>query len=490
MRHGAEEMTAPLRAALVALLLGACSASAGNPAAAPDGNVSGNVTGPEAGSRDSAANDGGAPDPEPTFTDAQLATLKGLAPSPLPAPPLDRSNKFGDDPKAALLGQRLFFEPGFAGQLLDGDNDDPVHALGMKGESGKVACAGCHLPKSGYVDTRSIQAQTSLGSGWGMRRAPSLLDVGQSRLIMWDGRHDTLYNQVFGPLESAVEMNSSRLYGAEQIFAHYKADYEAVFGPLPPLGDPAHFPVLTAATTGCRALDMSNKCVGVMRGAPGDGAEFDGLAQADKDAVTRVWVNVGKALAAYERLLRCGPSRFDQWANGDTKALTRAEQRGAALFVGKGKCVSCHSGPYLSDEKFHNVGLKPGMVATVFVDSDDPGASAGLALAQTDPLNVKGMFSDFDDGRLPATLGPELTGAFRTPRLRCISKHPSFMHTGQFRSLDEVVAFFGHGGDEFGYPGTNELQAVGLTPAERADVVAFLTALEGPGPDVRLLTAP
>jgi cytochrome c peroxidase len=196
---------------------------------------------------------------------------------------------------------------------------------------------------------------------------------------------------------------------------------------------------------------------------------------------------VGKALGAYERLLHCGPSRFDRWANGEAAALSRSEQRGAALFVGKGKCANCHSGPYLSDEKFHNVGLKPGRVATVFIDSGDVGAIDGLALAKADPLNVKGMFSDADDGRLPAVVGPELEGAFRTPRLRCISKHPSFMHTGQYQSLADVVAFFGHGGDQVGFPGKSELDVVGLTPAERADVVAFLEALEGPGPEARLL---
>ena len=61
------------------------------------------------------------------------------------------------------------------------------------------------------------------------------------------------------------------------------------------------------------------------------------LSPADKDAVTRIWVNVGKALGAYERLLTCGPSRFDRWAHGEAAALTHAEQRGAALFVGTSK---------------------------------------------------------------------------------------------------------------------------------------------------------
>ena len=105
------------------------------------------------------------------------------------------------------------------GPLLDTDNDGSAQSLGMAGQTGRVACAGCHVPASGFSDTRSFQLQISLGAGWGRRRAPSLLDVGQAQLIMWDGRRDALYDQPFGPLESVVEMNSSRLYMAEQLYA-------------------------------------------------------------------------------------------------------------------------------------------------------------------------------------------------------------------------------------------------------------------------------
>lgn len=67
-----------------------------------------------------------------------------------------------------------------------------------------------------------------------------------------------------------------------------------------------------------------------MRGAPGDGAEFDAMSADAQTEVTEVVVNVGKALGAYQRLLSCGPSRFDRWMHGDEDALTRAEQRGQA----------------------------------------------------------------------------------------------------------------------------------------------------------------
>jgi cytochrome c peroxidase len=423
---------------------------------------------------------------DPSITEEEWAALRALAPPSLPAPPPDASNAFADDPAAASFGRTLFFDAGFSGELLDGDNDGSVNAPGRVGETGKVSCASCHVPEDGFSDTRSLRGQISLGAGWGLRKAPSLLDVGQSRLLMWDGRRDSMYSQVFGPFESEVEMNSSRLFAARHVFATHRERYEEVFGPMPALDDP-RFPPLLANETGCRALDSDSKCTGVMRGAPGDGAEFDGMSEADRDAVTRVVVNAGKAIGAYERLLSCGPSRFDAWVNGDPLALTEEEIEGARIFVGRGGCTGCHSGPYFSDERFHNIGLRPAVVAAVFLDADDRGAALGLETRSADPLRVEGEFSDGDDGRAAIALGPELEGAFRTPRLRCVAGRPSFMHTGQMLTLEEVIAFHVRGGDPAGYPGRNELTRLDLDAEERAALAAFLRALDGPGPDPSLL---
>jgi cytochrome c peroxidase len=433
-----------------------------------------------------------AADGAPSFTQAELDALGTLSPTTLPAPPEDASNRFADDPAAQAFGQRLFFETGFSGKLLDGDNDGTDNALGNRGETGKVSCAGCHLPDAGFLDDRTLGKQISLGAGWGLRRAPSLLDVGQAGLLMWDGRHDALYNQPFGPLESPVEMNTSRLFTAQVLHQKHRAEYEALFGEMPPLGDTTRFPPLTPETTGCQpsGIDTPTTCNGTEHGLPGDDAEFDQLTPEDRDAVTEVVVNLGKALGAYERLLSCGSSRFDDWMSGDTEALSFAEQRGAQLFVGRAGCVTCHSGPYLSDQKFHNVGLQPKPVAVVFLDANDRGAAQGLELALVDPLNVRGKFSDGDDGRLPDAVTPEMEGAFRTPTLRCVAQRPSFFHTGQMRTLDEVVAFFARGGDHFGFPGKSELSPLELSDDERGDLVAFLRTLDGPGPDSSLRGSP
>ena len=406
------------------------------------------------------------------------------------APPQpDLSNRYGDDAAAAKLGQKLFFDKRMSGPLLDPDNGALEGSLGANGTPGLVACASCHVPKDGFVDTRSPGQQISLAAQWTARKAPMLLESGSVTLFNWDGARDSMWRQTIGVMEGNREFNSSRLFIAQQMFQLYRADYEPIFGALPALDDTARFPALTPQTTGCVIDPKSTTETYICHGEPGDTAEYDGMAPADQTAATRVMVNAAKAIAAYQRQLRCGESRFDAWIDGDDTALDASELRGATLFVGKAKCADCHLGPNLTDGKFHNVGLAPKHVAQAFVDDNDNGAGTGLAGLATDALNVKSTFSDGDDGRLPASVDATMAGAFRTPSLRCDATHPSFMHTAQLRTVADVVTFFNVGGDALGpYPGQNELQPLGLTDDEQADLTAFLAALDGPGPDAALLT--
>src|SRR6185369_2610726 len=115
-----------------------------------------------------AGGSGGTSTPAPSEDEEARAGLAAQALKPSAAPPADPTNRFADDPRAAALGQRLFFDAGFSGQLVDEDNNGSVATLGLKGETGKVACTGCHVPEAGFLDNRSPRAQIPLGAGWGL----------------------------------------------------------------------------------------------------------------------------------------------------------------------------------------------------------------------------------------------------------------------------------------------------------------------------------
>ena len=88
------------------------------------------------------------------------------------------------------------------------------------------------------------------------------------------------------------------------------------------------------------------------------------MPEGDREAVTRIFVNIGKAMAAYERRIQHAPSRFDRYvdalaATGQPPAdiLNHDEVAGLRLFMGKANCTQCHNGPLLTNNEFHNTGV-------------------------------------------------------------------------------------------------------------------------------------
>src|SRR5260370_15972915 len=74
--------------------------------------------------------------------------------SPLPDLPVDPTNKYRDSAAAALLGQKLFFEPRVSGPIQQGTPAEGQ--LGAIGEKYKIACRNCHMPESKWLfDIRS-----------------------------------------------------------------------------------------------------------------------------------------------------------------------------------------------------------------------------------------------------------------------------------------------------------------------------------------------
>ena len=386
------------------------------------------------------------------WTPREKALLAAMSLDALPPPPRDPSNAVEAQPAAAALGQRLFFETRFS-------------------RNQAVSCASCHVPQQQFQDGRPL----GLGLATGTRRTMPLAGVAHNPWFFWDGRKDSLWSQALGPLEDAVEHGSNRVRIARVLQAAYRAEYEAVFGPFPDL---AGLP------------DDAGP-----QGSAAERAAWAALPRAQQQQVNRVFANLGKAIAAYERTLMPGDARFDRYVRavmaGDREAqriLTMDEVSGLRLFIGKAQCVSCHNGPLLTDQHFHNTGVPPRDAAR-----PDRGRAAATAKALRDEFNCLGAFSDApadacQELRFMVSDDPALEGAFKTPGLRHIAQRAPYMHAGQFGSLEEAVAHYAKappaavGHSELAAPGRDAGHhiAIRLTEAEVREVAAFLRTLSGP----------
>jgi cytochrome c peroxidase len=157
---------------------------------------------------------------------------------------------------------------------------------------------------------------------------------------------------------------------------------------------------------------------------------------------------VAKALASYVRTILAGDSAYDRYVAGDQTALTEEARSGLEVFRTKGNCISCHLGPNLTDEAFHNTGT----------------AWNGSAFS--------------DPGRFEATHKQEDRGAFKTPTLREVANRPPYMHDGSLRTLEDVVEFYDKGGRR--NPNLDsEIRPLNLTAEEKSQLLAFLHSLSG-----------
>lgn len=387
-----------------------------------------------------------------TWTPEETKLIASLALSELPPLPADPSNAVADNREAAALGKALFFDT-----RLSANN--------------QVSCASCHLPERQFQD----DIARAKGLGTTARRTMPIAGTAYSPWLFWDGRKDSLWSQALGPLEDAVEHGSNRTRIAKLLEAHYKADYEALFGPLPSL---AGLP------------DDA--------GPQGDAAQraaWQNMASNRREDVNRVFANLGKAIAAYERTLTPGESRFDRYVRAviardpdAQRAMSSQEVSGLRLFLGKGQCVTCHNGPLLTDQHFHNTGVPPRNAA-----QPDRGRAAATAKALHDEFNCLGKYSDAapdacQELRFIVTDDPGMEGAFKTPGLRNVAERAPYMHAGQFATLEEAVAHYAKspaavvGHSELAHEGRGhaERKPIRLSASEVRDIAAFLRSLSGP----------
>lgn len=383
-----------------------------------------------------------------TWTPDEKRILASLWLENLPPLPPDLSNAVADDEAAAKLGQHFFFDTRFS-------------------SNGEVACATCHQPDLMFTDGLP-RAQ---GVGETTRKTMTIIGVAYSPWLFWDGRKDSQWSQALGPTESAVEHGGNRSQYAHLIGEDeaYRQAYEAIFGPFPDLSDESRFP----------------KSAGPVEDSSARGA-WEGMASADQEIINQVFVNMGKAIAAYERLIMPGPARFDTYikatlAGDETKmreTLTEEEAYGLHLFIGEAQCIQCHNGPLLTNHAFHNTGVPPTRDLP-----PDPGRIEGVLQALDDPFNCLGIYSDADPQdcahlRFAKTEGDDLPAAFKTPTLRNVDQTAPYMHAGQIATLDEVLHHYNRA--ELAFMGHSELSPLYLTPAELGYLEAFLHTLSAP----------
>ena len=257
-----------------------------------------------------------------------------------------------------------------------------------------ISCASCHDPEGSFTDDRPKSVGVSGRAG--PRRVPKLLNRVYGRSFFWDGRIRTLEEQVLQPVTNELEMDLELAEAVDRLRAEpaYASGFRETFG-----------------------------------------------RQANQDDLAR-------ALASYVRTILSGDSRYDRYVAGEPGALDATERLGLEVFRNKGNCVTCHLGPNLTDERFHNTGVG-------YKD---------------------GHFGD--DGRFTVTGREQDRGAFKTPTLRNVAETAPYMHDGSIATLEDVIDDYNEGGTANPYL-DREMTKLGLTETEKAALAAFLKALSG-----------
>jgi cytochrome c peroxidase len=373
----------------------------------------------------------------------EIATLKTLWIGSLPPLPTDPSNKYADNSEAAAFGQKLFFDTRFS-------------------SNGKVACATCHHPDKLFQDGTSL----AHGVGITTRRTMTIIGTAYSPWFFWDGRKDSQWSQALGPMESPVEHGGNRTFYAHLISEFYANEYEALFGPLPDLSD----------------LSLNAGPV-----ADSEAAEnWNAMLPEEKEAVTRIYVNMGKSIAAYERHLIPGPSRFDNYVeavvNNDyasaNQILNTDEIAGLKLFIGEAHCTNCHNGPLFTNNDFHNTG-----VPFAKGSPEDTGRAKGAQQVLKDEFNCLSIYSDAQPDQCTelnflVVDSDKLLRQFKPPSLRNVTERGPYMDAGQFSTLEEVL---NHYNTAPAAPiGQSELEPLKLNNNQIAQMIAFIKTLSAP----------
>lgn len=231
--------------------------------------------------------------------------------------------------------------------------------------SALLSCNTCHNLGMGGDDN----LETSVGHGWqkGPRNAPTVLNAVFNTAQFWDGRADDLKAQAKGPVQAGVEMAST-----------------------------------------------PDRVVTVLKSMPEYVDRFAKAFPGEKDPVT--FDNMAKAIEAFEATLITPASRFDQFLEGNTAALTADEKKGLGLFMDKG-CSACHAGVNLGGDGYYPFGVV-----------EKPGAD---------------ILPPDDKGRFAVTKTAADDYVFRAAPLRNVALTEPYFHSGMVWDLEQAVGIMG-----------------------------------------------
>lgn len=272
------------------------------------------------------------------------------------------------------------------------------------------SCASCHQPEKAFTDGLKVAADL-VGSPL-LRNTPSLNYAGFYHGQFWDMRQTDIES-----LTTSVIENKDEMHG----------DMQTV--------------------------------IKMVRNNPHYAAEFKKIYKTQN---AEGW-QVQNVLATYVRSLSTFSSKFDAYMRGDKTALNAEEKEGFNVFVGKGKCATCHFIPLFN-----------GTVPPRFSSSEQE--VLGI------PKDAAVTALDEDLGRQLYNMDlHQLKNSFKTMTVRNISKTAPYMHNGVFNTLEEVVTFYNKGGGTgFNLHVDNQTlpsDALELTPKEERALIAFMKTL-------------
>ncbi|KZM40856.1 hypothetical protein OA92_14780 [Marinomonas sp. SBI22] len=351
------------------------------------------------------------------FSPSELAVISQFGPWPPTSNTPDLTNSLDQDPRAIELGKKLFFDAN-----LSANN--------------QVSCATCHQPNKSFTD----QSPLSIGLNLGIRNTPTLLNIKYKHWYGWSGDTDTLWGASIRALLSSTEMSLDINKVSNYLQVNQYKYRNLVTHPI-----------------------WKN-------------------AQTEQDKL----VFIGKLLASYQGTLISSKSEFDLFREAllkqDKEQMSRYSQakiKGLKLFIGKGNCHFCHSGPLFSNNEFADIGMS-------YFDREgkvDKGRYQGIKNLKKSPFSSLGIHND-DTSNQSKILAKHVTlkhrnfGEFMVPSLRSIIFTAPYMHQGSLANLDAVIEHYSNIDEErLHTDGIAILKPLNLSAEEKANLKAFLESL-------------